>query len=86
MDFIEDIGISEECAQTRFGAEVDRPATILDAREIGRISVAKFSPTEGDEARVFFLFRRLFRHLKNHHIQAARDGGLRARKIIELQR
>ena len=86
MDFIEDIGISEECAKTRFGAEVDRPATILDAREIGRISVAKFSPTQGDEARVILLFRRMFRHLKNHNIQAARHGGWRTRKLIELLR
>ncbi len=86
MDFIEDIGIGEECAKTSFGAEVDRPATILEAREIGRISVAEFSPTQGDEARVVLLFRRLFRHLKNHNIQATGDGGLRSRKLIELLR
>lgn len=54
MDFIKGIGVSEERAETGFGAEIDRAAAILDAREVGRISVTKDPSAEGDEARMFF--------------------------------
>ena len=62
MDFIEDVRVSEERAEAGFGAEIDRPAAIFKAREIGRIRVAKFSTTKGDEARRLLLFWRMFRH------------------------
>lgn len=55
MRFIEDIRVSQECTQTGFGAEIDCPAAIFDAREIGRIRVAEFSSAEGDETGVFLL-------------------------------
>ncbi len=42
MDFIEDIRVGDKRAEAGFGAEVNRPAAILDARKIGRISVAEF--------------------------------------------
>ncbi len=61
MDFIEDIRVSQECTETGFGAEIDRPAAIFDAREISGVRVAEFSPTEGDETGVFLLGR-IFRH------------------------
>ncbi len=80
MDFIEDIRVSDKRAEAGFGAEVNRPTAILDARKIGRISVAEFSPAEADEVRVFLLFRKMFRHLKNHNIQVAGDSRLRAPK------
>ena len=80
MDFIEDFRVSQECAQTGFRAEIDRPATILEARKIGWIRVAELSSTQGDETRIFLLFRRWFRHLKITLSGTARG------KIIELLR
>jgi hypothetical protein len=53
MDFIEDIRVGEECAEAGLRAEVDGPAAVLGAREIGWISVAKNPPAEGDEVWVF---------------------------------
>jgi hypothetical protein len=45
MDFIEEIGVGQERAEAGFGAEVDRPASILNARKIGRVRIAEFSAT-----------------------------------------
>ena len=84
MDLVEDIRVGQECAEAGVRAEINGPAAILDAREIGRIRVAKFATTEGDEARILLLVRRIFRHLKNHNTQAVGNRGLRTRKIIEL--
>jgi len=64
MHFIKHIRISQERAETEVCAEIDRPAAIFDAREIGRIRVAEFSATQGNEARVFLLLLGIFRHLK----------------------
>ena len=55
MDFVEDIRVSEERAETGFGAEVDRSTTIFEAREISGIRIAEFPPAEGDKTRVFLL-------------------------------
>ena len=64
MNFIEDIRISQECTEAGFSAEINCPATIFDAGEISRISIAEFSPTEGDKAWISLLFQKMFRHLK----------------------
>lgn len=64
MDFIEDIRVGQECAQAGLRAEIDRPAAILDAREIGGIRVAEFSPAQADKLLIFLLLRRLLRHWK----------------------
>ena len=53
MDLIEDIWVSEERAQARLSAEIDRPAAIFDAWEIRRIGITEDAPTERDEARMF---------------------------------
>lgn len=53
MNFVENIRISKECAETGFGAEVDRSAVILGARKIGGIGIAEDPPAEGDEAWIF---------------------------------
>ena len=68
MHFIEEIGVSQERAETGFGAKIDRPAAILDVRKIGRVRVAEFSATQGDEARIFLFFQRLFGHLNDQTI------------------
>ena len=68
MNFIEEIGISQERVETSFGAEVDRPAAILEARKIGRVRVAEFSATQGDEARVLLFLQQLVRHLNDQTI------------------
>jgi hypothetical protein len=92
MNLVEGIRVSQKGAQAGFSAEIDGPGAIFDAREIVRISVAEFSSTETDEARIFLLFLKMFRHLKIKPFGAVRpskslkDGGLRARKIIELPR
>ena len=51
MDFIEDLRVCEECAETGFCAEINCPAAIFCAREIGRIGVAEDPSAECDEAR-----------------------------------
>ena len=71
MDFVEDVRVSQEGAETGFRAKINRPATIFNAREISRIRIAEFSAAKGDEAWILLLSRRLFRHLKNHNIKAA---------------
>lgn len=53
MDFIEDIRVSQEGAEAGFRAEIDRAAAIFDTREIGRVRVAEFSSTEGNEMQRF---------------------------------
>jgi hypothetical protein len=53
MDSVEDIGIGEERAQAGLGAEIDRPASIPGAGEVGRVRVTEDPPAEGDEAGVF---------------------------------
>lgn len=55
MNLVEDIRVSQKRAEAGFRAEIDGPAAIFDAREIVRISIAEFSSTEGDEARIFLL-------------------------------
>lgn len=57
MDFVENIWVREERAKAGLGAEVDRPAVVLATREIGRISIAKDTPAEGGEGRMFFLYK-----------------------------
>ena len=64
MDFIESVRVSEECAETELGAKIDRSAAIWDAREICRIRITEFSSAQGDEAKIFLLIQRMFRHLK----------------------
>lgn len=54
MDFVEDIRVSKECTQAGFCAEIDRPAAVLNAREVAWIRIAEDSSAEGDEARRFF--------------------------------
>jgi hypothetical protein len=72
MDFIEDIRVSEECAQTELGAKIDGSAVIWDAREISWVRITEFSPAQGDEAKIFLLIQRMFRHCKlnysSHHL------------------
>jgi hypothetical protein len=62
MDFVENLRVGEEGAETGFGAKVDRPATILDSREVCRIGVAKDAPAQGNEAWIFLLFERFEPH------------------------
>ena len=54
MDFVENVRISEECAETGFGAEVDRSAAIFGARKIGGIGIAENPAAECDKARISF--------------------------------
>ena len=56
MDFIEDIRVGKECAETRFGAEPDRPRAVDGTRIILRIGVAEDPSAEGDELFVFSSF------------------------------
>ena len=64
MDFIEDIRVREECAETKLGTKIDRSIAILDAREINRVRITEFSSAQGDKAGIFLLIQRMFRHLK----------------------
>jgi hypothetical protein len=60
MDFIEEIGIGEERAETGSGAKVNGPAAIVSTGEIRGIGVVKFPPTQGDKTRENFWFQRQF--------------------------
>ena len=62
MDFVENIRVVEERAETGFGAEIDRPATVFDSRKVGRVGVAEDASTQGDEAWMFLLWERIERH------------------------
>lgn len=62
MSFIEGIRISDECLAAGFGAEIDRPAAIFEARKIYWVGIPEFSPTEGDEGRELLLIGRIERH------------------------
>lgn len=55
MDFVEEIRVGEEGTQAGVGTEIDRPAAILDAREVCRIGIAEDSSAEGNEAGMTFL-------------------------------
>lgn len=63
MDFIENIGVCEEGAEARFRAQIDRPATILDVREVGGVGIPEDSAAKGNETRVF-LFQRIHHSLR----------------------
>ena len=54
MDSVENNRVSEERAEAGLGAEIDRPAMILDAREICRIRIMKDPSAKRNEAWVFF--------------------------------
>lgn len=62
MDFVENIRVCQERAETGFGAEIDRPAAVLNAREIGWIGITEAPSTEGDETGVFLLVGRALNH------------------------
>ena len=64
MDLVKDVRIGLERAETGVGAEIDRPAVILDARKISRVGIAEYASAEGDEARKSLWFRNRFRHSK----------------------
>ena len=54
MDFVKQIRVGQEGAETGFRAQVDRPAFVFDTREVGGIGIPKNTPTEGDELLVPF--------------------------------
>ena len=62
MDFVENIRIVKERAETGFGAQIDRPATVFDSRKVGRIGVSEDAPAQGDEAWMFLLWERFEWH------------------------
>ena len=55
MDFIEDLRVGEEGAETGFGAEQNRPPAIFGARIVLWIGITKDPPAEGDELFGFLL-------------------------------
>ena len=61
MNFVKQIRVGQEGAETGFRAEIDDPPFVFGAREIGRIGIAEHAPTEGNE--LFLSFGRTFRLL-----------------------
>ena len=49
MDFVEQIRVGQEGAETRFRAEIDYPPFVFGTREIGRIGVAIDAPAESNK-------------------------------------
>jgi hypothetical protein len=64
MNFIEQVGVGQERAETGVRTEKDCPPSIGGARVILWIGIAKDSPTEGDKLFVFLSFGRLFGHFE----------------------
>lgn len=56
MDFIKDIRVCAECAETGLCTEIDGPATVLDARKIGGVGVLEDPSAERDKAWLFLVF------------------------------
>lgn len=56
MNFVEHVRVRQKRAKARFGAEVNRSAAVLDAREISRIGIPEDPSAEGDEAGMFLCF------------------------------
>ena len=59
MSFIEEVRAGAEGVEAGLGAEIDRPAAILEAREIGRVCLAEDPPAESDKPRTFGWFGRI---------------------------
>jgi hypothetical protein len=49
MDFVKQIRVSPEGAETGFRAEVDYPTFVFEARKVGGIGIPENTPAEGDE-------------------------------------
>lgn len=49
MDFIENIGVGKERAETGLCAKKDRPSAVLNARKILRVGVAENPSAQGDK-------------------------------------
>ena len=62
MDFVENIRMGEEGAETGFGAEIDGASTVFDSREVCRIRVAEYTSAKGDEAWMVLLFQEMYLH------------------------
>ena len=62
MDFVENIRVVEERAETGFGAEIDRPAAVFDSGEVRGIGISKDAPAQGDEAWMFLRLEGFERH------------------------
>jgi hypothetical protein len=73
MDFVEQIRIGQERAETGVRAEIDRPPFVISAWEISRIAVAKNAPAKRDELFILFARRMFFRLL--HSMILAADSG-----------
>ena len=56
MNFIEEIGVGQERAETRLSAQIDRPSSMLDTGIVSRIYVSKDAPTECDKTMTLLLF------------------------------
>ena len=72
MDSVKNIRVGEEGAKAGFSAQIDCPAAIPGAREIGGIGIVKDPSAEGDEALVFLCLCRMLCHFKNRSFQLAR--------------
>jgi hypothetical protein len=59
MDFIEDVWVGKERAKAGLRAEIDRPAAVLGAREIGRVGVAEDPTAKRNEVWMLLLFQRI---------------------------
>ena len=73
MDLIEEIGIGEERAATRLGAQINGAAAMLDAGKIRRVCIVEFPPAQGDKTWEILLLHRRF---------CAQDGDAGAGELI----
>jgi len=62
MDFVENIRVGEEGAETGIGAEIERAAAVLGSREVCWIGFAEDTPAESDEPGMLLLFQWMYLH------------------------
>ena len=56
MDFVEYVRVRQERTEAGFGAEQDHAPAVLGAWIVGRIGIAEYSTTQGDELLLFLAF------------------------------
>lgn len=73
MDFIEQVRVSKEGAETAVGTEIDFSSPILCVRKIGRVGIAEDAPAQGDKLFLVVAFSSRVRHFKKTQFSVRRD-------------
>ncbi len=64
MGFVESLRVSAEGVEAGLGAEIDRPAAVLQARKVRRVCITELPPAESHKAWVFLRLAFICVHLR----------------------